>query len=107
MENDGGVTIGQMTYGFSSAGVDSFLETIKTDLLVTATTAIDNITTVESAINAGWTGRARTNYIDNFEAARTKIKSDLRSEYDDIYTRFTELASAYQEQDQNLITLEN
>ncbi len=103
MANDGGVTINQMTYGFSSAGTDDLLATIKTDLLLTAKTALENVDGVVNAINAGWTGQAKDKFLLNFGAAHVKIASDLQSEYNDLYTRFTELASAYKEQDANLI----
>ncbi len=92
--------IGNLDVGLSIAGIDEYLNSMKVNLLASTEELLDNVASVEQAINAGWQGMSKDKFLEDFMVARSTIKNDLALEYEDVVARFQELKNNFMYQDQ-------
>lgn len=101
------VGISDLTMGVSKSGMAKYKEDLKTNVLVKVSDKINDVTTVITAIEAGWQGISRDNFLTDFAAARGSICADLKEEYNDLQARLEELEDSYFRQDASLYELES
>lgn len=105
MANTGsnGLGIGDLSIGVSAQGMSEYVEKIRMDLLKDAREMINNVETVEAAINKGWQGASRDKFLTDFEAMRDQICTDLEEEFYDLEAKMEEVMGAYYDIDQRIM----
>lgn len=99
--------IQDLTIGISAKGMDDYKEELKASLLKTSKDKINNIADIETAINGGWQGISKDNFLKQFAAVRESICNDLDTEYKDLEFRLTQVEQAYFSIDKDLNDLNN
>ena len=94
--------ISDLTVGISKSGMEAYIQQLKADLLDTSVEKINDTSNMLNAINSGWQGASRDNFISDFNAAREAIANDLIAEYNDLAARLQELQDNYFKQDSEL-----
>lgn len=94
--------IGDLTIGIDANGMVQYKEDLRAELLQQSKEKINNVQEVLDAINAGWQGVSRDNFVKQFASVREKICEDLDNEYADLENRLTDLQSAYFSIDKNI-----
>ncbi len=102
----GNLSIGDLTTGIDSNGMESYIDTLKASLITETKDKIDDISAIQSSIDAGWQGVAKDRFMKDFEEARKLVKEDLEKEYENLENRLAELQAQYFEADQNMIVEE-
>lgn len=97
------VGIDGLSIGISSQGMDEYIEVLRISLLQNVKEQIDDVTELETKINAGWQGQSRDRFLNLFEQSRNNVKDDLEAEYNDLVARLVELQQNYFAQDANMI----
>lgn len=78
-------TISDFSYGFSSSGVDAYLEDIKSNALQNAKDAVTNLTDINSVLDTEWEGKAK----DNFKTNLNKDAKHVADQFDALFTILT------------------
>ena len=97
------MTIDTMTEGVSKDGVETLVETMKAELLVSISEKLKATDAISTAIKAGWQGKSRDDFLDSFSKAINAVRRDLAAEYTDVLKRLAELIENYFKQDQEMM----
>lgn len=97
------MTIDTMTQGVDHAGMETYREALKAEVLENTRTLINDVDEVESSINSAWQGVSRDRFLNDFSKSRESISTDLEAEYRNLEARLNELEYMYYQQDQNMI----
>lgn len=97
--------MGDLTIGVSKAGMDSYIENLKLEIITNTIQKMDNIQAIEAAINKGWQGESRDKFLTLFKKQRDLIKEDLKKEYKDLEFRLQELEASYYKQDKEMLDI--
>lgn len=96
-------TIEEMTYGYSTAGVEKYIEEIKTSSLNKAIEALDNTEDLIAAIDNEWLGTAREGYITQLNADKEHVKTQLNTLVSNLESEINSLNAAMANFDEGLI----
>lgn len=99
----GVVGINNLDIGFSASGLEEYIKLIDVKLLQNIQTELNNTDTLINTINAGWVGKSRDIFLQQFEQSINAVINDVQAEYEDLMTRFSEIQSNYYEQDNELM----
>lgn len=99
-------SIQELTTAIDSQGMQSYFESLKLHLLTEVVEDLEDTAEIENAINTGWQGVARDNFLTNLSKQITSIEEDLEKEYNNVEARMGELQSDYFNQDQNMVQIE-
>lgn len=99
----GNLGIDSLSTGISSIGMENYLETLKANLITSTVEKLNNITEIETAIDAGWQGVAKERFMTQFETLRQSVSTDLEKEYQNLVNRLNELEEQYFQADINMI----
>jgi uncharacterized protein YukE len=100
------MSMGTMTVGVSASGMENYREELKSVVLIDTSTLIDDVSGIESALNAGWQGASKDAFLQKFAQHREALKGELAAEYQDLENRLEELQSFFFNQDQKMIDME-
>lgn len=101
--NSNSLGIENLDIGFSESGFNEYKKTLEADLIAKTEEILKNQTAVIEAINAGWQGKSRDIFVEQFQNTVNRIIDDLNYEYQDLEERFKEIQNNYYEQDNNLM----
>ena len=96
--------IDSLTIGVSRAGMEEYRESLKMHLLEETKTKLEDVAEIQTAIDNGWQGQARDQFLVDFDQQIGKIIEDLQKEYDDLDHRLIELSENYLNQDMNMLS---
>ena len=96
------VDIGNLSYGVSKKGMETYLTNLKAELLTDSKKKLEDVKAIQAAVDAGWQGIARDKFFVDFEQAINNIIKHLESEYGDLQSRLVEMANSYYSQDTNM-----
>ena len=99
----GSLDIGSFSTGVSADGMNDYMESLKTKYITETRDLLDDVEEINNAINQGWQGVSKDNFMEQFEKAREVVKEDLDKEYQNFQNRLDELSAQYFETDQNLL----
>lgn len=85
--------ISSLTTGVSKEGLRTYMEELKTNVLLEMSRELDNTNDVIQAINNCWEGQSKTRFLDNFSKIREEIKNDLALEYSNLESKLESLAN--------------
>lgn len=97
--------ISSLTTGVSKAGLEQYLETLKTIALKETIAEIDRVDEVITAINNCWQGESRDRFLEAFAKMRELIKSDLAREYENLDSKMHSLIYEMYELDRRAVYL--
>lgn len=95
--------IGELSTGIDSKGMDSYLESLKAELITKTAEKINNITDIQGVIDAGWQGIAKERFMKAFETQREAVITDLGKEYANLLTRLSEVQTEYFQTDMQML----
>ena len=97
-------TIGEMKsgYGFSKQGIEEYLEQIKSIVLIEASEAVRNTSSIESACVANWEGKAREDFIDQLRKSAEFVAEQYSKLYNELLHEIHLIGASYSDFDQNL-----
>ena len=107
MYQDRGLGIESFDVGVSTLGLESYISDLKLTLLENVLEMIDEVSSVNTALDAGWQGVSRDRFDEQFRRAREDLKTDLTREFADLQYKLIQMQQSYIEQDQNLIAIES
>ena len=102
-QNSTGVDIADMTQGVSKAGMQTYIDSLKISLLDEVKNKLEDVSAIQTAVDAGWQGKSRDKFFEMFEKSINEIENDLKDEFNDLNGRLNELANNYYSQDDNLL----
>lgn len=97
------VDIGSMTMGVSASGMSGYRDQLKLSILVETKEKLQDVTGIQSSIDAGWQGESRDRFLEDFGVQIETIMDDLEAEYFDLEARLDELEDNYFKQDENMV----
>ena len=101
------LSINTMTMGYSSAGIDRYLEAVKTGILTDVCNMLEDdfegVRNIKYAFDKGWVGTAREKFDLKFQKARADIKAEIEKEYNDFEYRINELRDNFIKQDNEMM----
>lgn len=99
----GAPTITEMSHGFDGKGVGAYLEEIKSIVLTKASEAVRDISEIETACNANWTGESKNNFIEQLKETSEHVAQQYTTLYNILTSEITGLANEMKHFDQNLL----
>ena len=72
-------TIGDMSHGFDAAGVDNYLEEIKSIVLNQAGEKVKDITLIKTACEQNWEGVAREQFVANVQKPQITLLFSIKN----------------------------
>ena len=83
--------IESLTTGVSKAGLDKYLEDLRTATLLVVSKEINNCDDVISAINNCWQGESRDRFLEAFKLMRQEIGNDINWEFRNLEEKLNSL----------------
>lgn len=97
--------IGDMEYGYSTPGVDEYLEEIKAQYLDKAKEAVLDINEIRNHCVDEWEGKARENFVTNLQNDANHVAEQFDALYNILQTEINSLNAAMANKDEELIEL--
>lgn len=97
--------IGDFQYGYDAAGLDAYLEEIKTGALVKAQDAVMNTGEIVSTCEAEWEGKARENFVTNLEKDAQHVSDQFESLFNVLSAEVKATQAAMANKDEELINV--
>lgn len=101
------LSIDSMTMGYSVAGINRYLEAVKTAVLTDVCNMLEDdfegVQNIKRAFDKGWIGTAREKFDLKFQKARADIKAEIEKEYNDFEYRINELRDNFIKQDNEMM----
>lgn len=98
-----GLTIDQMSIGVSSAGVEKYLENLKTDCFDKAIADLEKTSAIQSQLDAGWQGNAKIVFTEQMNESIQQLKEALESEYSSLEVQIRNIMNDYYTIDNSLM----
>lgn len=95
--------IGDMQYGYDTAGVEAYIEAIQTEALQLAKNAVEDISTIKTCCENEWEGRARENFVMNLEKDAKYVSEQFDVLYNTLKGEIHSLNAAMANKDEELI----
>lgn len=95
--------IGELAYGYDASGVESYLEAVKSDYLLRAKDAVENIGVIKNICETRWQGQARDAFLFNLQADAKHVSNQLEVLYDILKKEVNGILAAMAEKDATLI----
>lgn len=95
--------IGDLEHGYSTAGVDEYLQEIKAQALEEAKKAVLNTGSLVSCCEQNWEGRARENYVNNLQKDAQHCADQFDALYQILVSEVNSLNAAMANKDEELI----
>ena len=100
---DSSLDIASLSTGISQGGMETLKNTINVDVLNEVYKVIDDVSTIESALNMAWNGESKNRFWEMFIERSNDVKDHLQNEYYDLCDRLTEIEQHYVRQDDALL----
>ena len=98
-----GLGIGSMSYGYDEAGVETYLAAIKADLLTTAQEHVKDTSTIKTACNEHWAGKAKDKFIENLDTDAEHVAEQFNGLYLVLEGEINQALAAMKSKDDNMI----
>lgn len=98
-------SISEMNFGFDSAGVEQYLEDIKSGALLNAKTAVEDTTDVVTILDNEWEGKARDNFKTNLTSDAKHISEQFDALYEILQTEISQVQAEMANKDEELIKI--
>ena len=95
-----------MEYGYDSAGLEAYLDAIKSQALTNAKTAVEDISTIETACNDNWEGKAKENFITNLKQDALHVSQQFDTLYSILESEVSSVLAAMANKDESLISVD-
>lgn len=95
--------ISEMEYGYDTAGVEEYLEAIRTEALQHAKEAVEDISSIKTCCENEWEGRARENFVMNLEKDAKHVSEQFDALYNTLVGEIKSLNAAMANKDEELI----
>ena len=98
--------IGDMSYGYSTAGVADYLEAIKSEALNLAKEAVLDTSEIKTCCENEWEGKARENFVANLETDGRHVAEQFDTLYTILVSEINSVNAAMANKDESLINVE-
>lgn len=95
--------IGDMEFGYDKAGVEAYLEDIKSGVLQTAKDKINDITGITTACDNTWQGKSKTAFLANMKKDAAHVSEQFDALYAALVSEVNSVAAAMANKDESLI----
>lgn len=102
-QNNTNVDIADLTQGMSRKGMGHYNFQLYRHLTVLVRDKLEDVSAIQTAVDAGWQGESRDKFLADFEANIRIVEDQIREAYDALYARIVELTSNYYKQDRDLL----
>lgn len=100
----GELSIGDMSTGMSTAGMEQYLENIKAGILTKVTSQLDTASEeIIKVLRTAWVGPSEQRFETLLTDTVDDLKTELTAEYDALASRISELENNYVNQENALI----
>lgn len=96
-------TIGEMEYGYTTAGVESYLEQIRMIVLDEATEKVKDISAIKNVCLEKWAGEASTKFQENLQNDANRVAEQYQKLQRILAREIVAVAAAMKDKDRNLI----
>lgn len=96
-------SIGDMQYGFETAGIETYIEEVRANSLEKAQNDADDISEIRSALDATWEGASKDAYLAGLVQDIAKFKEALANLYTGFVTEVHNASESMKNFDSNLI----
>lgn len=96
-------TIGEMSHGYNTSGVENYIAELKAIVLTEAAEEIKNIDEIRTACEANWEGQARENFLNNVKLDAEHVAEQYNQLYNILQTEINNVQNAMSNFDYNLI----
>lgn len=98
-------TINELSHGYSTEGVETYLEAIHTEAIQEAKTAVEDISGIKTCCENEWEGKARENFVANLETDSKHVSEQFDALYNILVTEINSLNAAMANKDESLINV--
>jgi uncharacterized protein YukE len=99
-------TISDLSYGYSTEGVTSYLDDIKSEALDEAKEAVIDISSIQTECENNWEGKARENFITNLQKDANHVADQFDTLYNVLVSEINSLNAAMANKDEELIKVD-
>jgi uncharacterized protein YukE len=96
-------TITDMEYGYSTEGVEAYIEAIRSEALLQAEEAVKDVTEITTCCQEQWEGRARDNFVQNLQNDANHVAGQFEALYNVLVSEIRSLNAAMANKDESLI----
>lgn len=97
------LSIGEMEYGYTSAGVESYLEQIKAIVLDQACEKVRDISAIKNVCEEKWFGTAKEKFEENLQRDADRVAEQYHTLQRILAREIIAVAAAMKDKDKNLI----
>lgn len=99
-------TIGDLSYGFDTNGVEEYLNAIYAEAITNAKAKVEDISGVKTCCESEWEGKARENFITNLEKDAKHVSEQFDALYNILVTEINSVNAAMANKDEGLISVD-
>lgn len=99
-------TISDFSYGYSTEGVEAYLQAIHTEAIQKAKDAVEDISGIKTCCENEWEGKARENFIANLEQDAKHVSEQFEALYNILVSEINSLNAAMANKDEELIKVD-
>ncbi len=97
--------IGDFAYGYDQAGLEEYINTIKTEALQHAVDAVNATDKIVNACENEWEGKARENFVQNLTKDATHVSEQFIALFNILEQEVNSAQAAMANKDEELIKL--
>lgn len=101
------VSMNDVTIGFDASGAEDYLSNLNNILINETKEKLDDLNGIEGALKSGWQGTACENFMTNLRSAEKKVQTTLDELETALRSQFSQISSAWQEQDSEMVPLDD
>lgn len=103
----GSVTVNSADfYGVDVNAVEEYIKQIKAIAIEEAIAQLNNTDTLKAALDDGWRGQAKENFLTNFETARNDVVKSLYDGYNALVSEINQIGQGWLDQDNDMVKLQ-
>ena len=95
--------IGDFAYGYDQAGLEEYIDTIKTGALQDAKDAVKDTGKIVSACENEWAGKARENFVQNLKQDAAHVSEQFEALFNILVQEVNSAQAAMSNKDEELI----
>lgn len=101
-----GLGIGEVTQGYSRSGAEAYLSDLNKKAIDETAKLVRDISSIRTAIEAGWQGQAELNFMTNLENAADITAQGLEEMKATLEGQFALIEEAWANQDNQMVEVE-
>lgn len=101
------IGMNEVTIGFDATGAEDYLTNLNNLLINQTKEKLDDLSGIEGALQSGWQGNSQENFMANLRSAERKVQTTLDELESALRSQFSQISSAWQEQDVEMVPLDD